>query len=151
MPTDPILRLQIAARSAAAHITPGLGARRVIVLGDDEKRLLDIAVLDGPHDQQTSSDDPLDAKGWRVTDRRAFFDGKPVPVGISRIPLLKVLIEADGPLHAKELAKLAFDRQTDEENARYHIKTLRKELSEGLPDFEGDILPGDGGYRLVLK
>jgi DNA-binding response OmpR family regulator len=87
---------------------------------------------------------------WAFSDKRVYFDGNPTQIKTSRQKLLRVLVEADGPYSSKELSKLAFDGKTDEENTRYHIRELRKELQEAL-GIEGNPIPGDSeGYRLDL-
>lgn len=151
LPRDPIRDLQAAVRAAADHVAPGHLPRRLIILGDAGARLLDVpvpacvcapapaaAVIEPPH-------------GWAVTDRAATFDGARVPVPASRLPLLRALIGADGPLTAKELGERAFDRATSLDNVRYHIRKLRAELTAAFT-FDGDVIQGDDdGYTLVLR
>lgn len=86
-----------------------------------------------------------------MTERRAKFDGRPVPVSGSRLRLLKALVEADGPLTAKELTERAFDRQTDTANTRYHIKELRRELRAFFGCEDEVIAGGDDGYTLAIR
>jgi DNA-binding winged helix-turn-helix (wHTH) protein len=89
--------------------------------------------------------------GWVVDDRSARFDGRPVAVGVSRLKLLKSLVGADGPIGAKELARLVFGPCGDEENVRYHLRELRKELKAAF-GIEGEAVANDGdGYRLVIR
>ena len=143
--SDPVRALQSAARQAASHVCPGVQVERVVLIAVDGKTLLDVAVPAGAPNQ----DEPELQMGWKVTDRRAFFDGKSLLISASRLKLLKVLLEADGPLAGKEIAKLAFSGRTDEDGARFHIRKLREELKAAL-DYDGDPIPGDGGYRMVL-
>ena len=147
---DPIRQLQTAARAAARHVNPHTRARNVIVLDVNGEQVLDLQVPAGA-DADADGLAPAVRPGWDVDDRRALFDGQPIRVAASRLRLLRVLAEAEGPLPAKELARLAFDRESDEENARYHVRELRKELKVAFDGFEGEIIPGDGGYRLVLR
>ena len=146
---DPIKGLQIAALKAAAHVAPGQPARQVVIIDATGAQLLRLAVPPTVIDDTAQWLRP--APGWVIGDD-ARFDGRVVPVGPSRLKLLQVLAGSDKPLSAKELAKLAFDRETDEENVRYHVRELRKELALVFSSFEGDLIANDGGgYRLVLK
>ena len=149
---DPLKNLQFAAARAAAHVAPGDRAFRVVVYGADGRKVIDVAVPACCCAQESGGEQAVPViAGWLVTEKGARFDDRAVAVGASRWRLLAVLIGADGKLSAKELARLAFDKDSDEENCRYHINALRKELKAAFPDFEGDILPGEGGYRLVLR
>jgi DNA-binding response OmpR family regulator len=149
---DPIKGLQVAAHAAALHVSPGNPARQVVVLDATGARLLTLAVPPGIDVSDESAEFFKSIAGWTVTDREARFDGRPVPVGPSRLKLLKVLAAATTPLTAKELAKLALDPQADEESCRYHIRELRKELAKVFSGFEGEIVTNAGdGYRLVLR
>lgn len=152
---DPIKELQAAARFAAEHVA-GQPPQRVIVLGLDNRKLLDVTVPCGCVATPSGAavvvpEVPLVIAGWVVTDRAATFDGTPVPVAPSRLRLLRVLVEAEGPLTAKELTGLAFDQHTDDANTRYHIRELKRELKAAFT-FDGDVIQGDAeGYRLVLR
>lgn len=151
---DPLRALLRAACRAARHLDAGR-ATRVVVYGGDRK-VIDLAVPDSVADgelrvpeAQAPPEDP--PPGWSFTARTALYDGKRLAVAPSRVKLLRVLWEATEKLSAKELGRLAFDRETDEEGTRYHIRTLRAELAAEFPTFEGEIIPGDGGYRLALR
>lgn len=154
MSADPIKTLQTAARSVAEHVVPGHPARRVIVLGDNNARLIDTQIPCCPSataSGETAPAVPAVVAGWSVSERGAAFDGAPVPVAPSRLKLLRTLVEAEGPLTAKELTALAFDRHTDDANTRYHIRELKKELKAAFT-FDGDVISGENdGYRLVLR
>ncbi len=147
---DPLKELQLAAARAAEHIFPGDAAGRVIIRGRTGSKLLDAAVpacIPGPAPAAESAPQP----GWVVTERSAAFDGQAVPVSPSRLKLLRVLVEAEGPLTAKDLTSMAFDRATDVANTRYHIRELKKELKAAFA-FDGDVIVGDDeGYRLVPR
>lgn len=152
---DPIKELQAAARFAAEHVA-SQPALRVLVLGPADCLLLNLAVPSGCCATSIAgvvipAEPPLVVAGWVVTERAATFDGTPVPVAPSRLRLLRVLVEADGPLTAKELTATAFDQHTDDANTRYHIRELRRELKTAFT-FDGDVIQGDAeGYRLVLR
>ncbi|MCE9564905.1 MAG: helix-turn-helix domain-containing protein, partial [Planctomycetes bacterium] len=100
---------------------------------------------------EKASEAPETVAGWSFTERTAKFDGKLVPVSPSRLKLLRVLVEAEGPLSGKMIAELAFGKHMGEDAARYHITSLRKELGEAFPEFEGEFIPGDGGYRVAMR
>ncbi len=146
---DPIKLLQAAARRAADHVGGGHPGR-VVVVDLAGRKLLDVTVPMGAVDKD-ATDPPAVVPGWSFTERAAYFDGTAVPVSPSRLRLLRVLAEAEGPLMAKELAKLAFDRTADEENVRYHVAALKKDLAKSFADF-GELIPNGGeGYRLALR
>jgi hypothetical protein len=147
---DPIRQLQHTAHMAAFFVLPGTPAARVIVCGDDGKKIIDIAIP--PQCALGQDPDVRPAlKGWLFTDRTASFEGRSVAVGACRVKLLRVLAGAEMPLSAKELAKAAFGDHADEENARFHVRELRKELKAAL-EWDGEPIPNDGdGYRLVLR
>ncbi|AMV25456.1 hypothetical protein VT84_13745 [Gemmata sp. SH-PL17] len=149
---DPLRALQAAARAIADHVSPGRAAKRVIVL-DDVGKLIDVPVPCGACAKADEVDEakPPVVAGWVVTERGATFDGTAVLVAPSRLRLLRVFIEAENPLTAKELTAAAFDRHTDEANTRYHIRELRRELKTAFT-FDGDVIQGEAdGYRLVLR
>jgi hypothetical protein len=152
-----IRRLQCVAKEVAEEIAPGVPAGRVVVYTHDGKKLLDVTVPlvcpspDGAG--EVAAAPPPPRPGWDVDDRRALFDGEPVRVAPSRLVLLRVLVVAEGPLSAKELNRLAFAGDSNEENVRFHVRKLRDELNAAFPDFkeDGDVLPGEGGYRLAVR
>jgi hypothetical protein len=150
---DPIRELQRAAALAAKHLGARDRAVRVAVWCSDGVRVIDAAVPpDALEADPGERPPPAIVPGWSfVNDRVVLYDGRAVAVSPSRVRLLRVLVEAEGKLSAKELARLAFDREADEENARYHVKALRAELKDAFRDFEGEIVPGDGGYRIALR
>lgn len=152
--SDPLRSLLRAACRAARHLDAGRATRVAVYCGD--KKVIDLAVPESVADgelrvpeAQTVPEEP--PAGWSFTGRAALYDGERLAVAPSRVKLLRVLVEATEKLSAKELGRLAFDRETDEEGTRYHIRTLRAELAAEFPSFEGDIIPGDGGYRLALR
>jgi DNA-binding response OmpR family regulator len=148
----PLRALQEAARRAASILHPEDRAVRVIVVGRDGVEIVNVVVPpSGTHPTpETRADPPAVVPGWSFTERSALFDGKEAAVGPSRVRLLKVLAEAEGPMTAKELAKATYGANGDEESARFHVRELRKELKAHF-DFEGDPVPNDGGYRLALR
>ena len=150
MPTDPLKHLQAAARLACAHCSQ-LPAQRVVVFAADGRKVLDVAVPPGAAEPAADPDPPAPPAGWDVSERAARFDGKPVPVSGSRLRLLKALVEADGPLTAKELTALAFDRATDVANTRYHVRELRRELRAFFGGDDEAVAGGDDGYALAIR
>jgi DNA-binding winged-HTH domains len=152
MPTDPVEQLQSAARQVAGRFVPGALPVRVAILGADGEPLFVVAVPQVACESRESPREPEVSAGWDVTERRALFDGKPVKVAPSRLRLLKVLVEADAPLPARDLLGPAFDRHTSENNARFHVTELRKELRAAFPGFEGEVIDAAGdGYVLVVR
>lgn len=152
--------LQCAARAAARALAPGVIAHRVVILDANNQTILDVVIpnvsLSAPEaDPETVMDlqtvTPTSRPGWVVSERVARYDGKVIAVSVNRVRLLKVLVESETPMMAKELRERAFDRETSEENVVYHIKTLRKELSAAFPDFPGEIIPNDNGYSIALR
>lgn len=150
MPSDPLKTLQAAARAACAHAAD-LPAGRVVVFAVDGRKALDVAVPPGATEQAAEPEPAVPPAGWNVSDRGAKFDGKPVQVSASRLPLLRALVEADGPLTAKELRERAFDSQTDTANARYHIRELRRELRAFFAVDDEVVTGGDDGYALAIR
>jgi hypothetical protein len=156
--SDPIRKLQCAVRSALAHLAPDSAPSRVAVWDQTGKKVIDLIVpasgsgdTDTHLEAPTVCDLPTVKLGWIVTDRVATYDGRAVPVPRSRLALLRVLAEADGPRTAKELTLAAFDSQTTIENTRFHIRELRKELQAAFGS-EDDPVPGDdNGYRLTVR
>lgn len=149
-PTDPLKHLQAAARLACAHCAQQ-PAQRVVVFGLDGRKVLDVAVPPGAAESAADPEPVAPPAGWDVSERAARFEGKPVRVGSRRLPLLKALVEAEGPLTAKELTALAFDRVTDLPNTRYHIGELRKELRAFFGSEDEVIVGGDEGYTLAIR
>jgi DNA-binding response OmpR family regulator len=152
---DPVKDLLRAAAVAARHIGCRERAARVVVYCAEGLKVIDLHV---PHEALHQGDDsPRQSAasevvpGWRFTDRAAFFDGRPVAVSPSRVRLLRLLAEADGPLLAREIRDRVYDAQTTEGNVRYHIEMLRDELAAAFPRFEGDLVTNDGGYRLEMR
>lgn len=148
---DPLRALQLAAVAAAIHLA-GVPPERVVIYGR-AGRLFEIPV---PHDvlalgppavPETNAITP----GWDVTDRAALFDGVPIAVARSRLPLLRALVNSHEKLSAKELIGIAFDAHTTEGNVRFHVAELRDELQAAFPKFEGDPIPSGGGYLLELR
>jgi len=159
MPSRDLIRcLQSDALRVAAAIAPGASVSHVVALDAAGKVLFKLPVppaallLPPPTDAGPADEPPAAAPGWAVGPKGALYDGARVAVAASRLRLLKVLVEADGPIPAKELARLAFDRETDETNVRYHVKELKKELAAHFPGFEGELVAATGeGYRLAVR
>jgi hypothetical protein len=150
--SDPIRQLQYAARQVATQFVPGSAAAVVKIADANGKTLFTIAVppaVDCPEGEKDP--DAAGPAGWDVSERSARYDGKHVAVAASRLKLLKVLVEAEGALSGKELARLAFAKGTTEDNVGYHVKSLRGELQAAFPTYEGDPIPSDGGYLLSLR
>jgi hypothetical protein len=151
-PADPVRSLQAAARRALAHVAPGSAPSRVAVWDASGKRVIDLVVPAATDADDTLADRPAIVPGWCVTEAGAFYDGAAVAVAPSRLKLLAALVRADGPVRGRELARLGFDAETDEDNVRYHVARLKKELAQAFPEFEGEIVSaGEGGYRLRLR
>ncbi|MCE9560480.1 MAG: hypothetical protein K8U57_00355 [Planctomycetes bacterium] len=145
-------RLQQAARELVQDVYPGAAAESIQVLDRNGRVLALVAVPAGVVAVAPSQrEEPEVIAGWTFTDHSALFDGKRISVAASRLKLLRVLVEAEGPLSGKMIAELAFGKHMGEDAARYHITSLRKELGEAFPEFEGEFIPGDGGYRLMLR
>ena len=158
MPSRDLIRcLQFDARRVAAAVAPGASVSYVVALDAQGRVLFKLpvppaALLLPPTDAESAPEPPAVAPGWAAGPKGALYDGGRVAVSASRLKLLKVLVEADGPLTAKELTAAAFDKATDVENTRYHIRELRRELKIAFPGFEGEIVAGsDEGYRLQLR
>lgn len=152
MSEDPIRELQRAARAAAKHVADA-HANRVVVLDATGRRIMDIAVPAGCAPEPTRAAPVISqvAAGWVVTQQSATFDGKPVAIAMSRLKLLRVLVEATEPMIGKELAKKVFGEHGDEEASRFHIRELRKELQAAF-GYEGDPIPNEkSGYWLALR
>src|SRR5262245_1201224 len=148
---EPIRQLQVAVRVAAGHVAPGVTPGRVVVFDAAGDRMIDLRVPPGCPESERA-EEPAAVAGWQVAERVATYDGRPVAVAPSRLKLLRTLVEADAPMSAKELATAAFDRATDEQNVRYHVKELKRELKVAFPSFDSDVIEGTGeGYRLVLR
>ncbi len=156
-PTDALRELQRLAAIVAALLSPGKPAVALTLVDVTGQTIIAIPVPivvaedDMRRRKREEDEPPTFAAGWSFTEKLVLFDGKVVAVAGSRLKLLRVLVDADGKLTAKELAKMAFGVAADEENSRYHVKALRAELAIAFPDFEAEIIPGDGGYRLVLR
>jgi hypothetical protein len=154
MPDYPLKDLLRAAVLATQHLHGCDRADcpvRVVVFCSQGRKVIDLAIPAEILKAAAEPEVPVLPPGWSFADKIALYDGRAVAVAPSRVKLLRVLVEAVGKLSAKELARLAFDREADEENARYHVKALRAELAAAFPGFEGEIVPGEGGYRLVLR
>lgn len=160
MPSRDLIRcLQSDALRVAAAVAPGASVSYVVALDAQGRVLFKLPVpaaalllLPPPTDAGPADEPPAAAPGWAVGPKGALYDGARVAVAASRLRLLKVLVEADGPIPAKELARLAFDRETDEPNVRYHVKELKRELAAHFADFEGDLVAATGeGYRLAVR
>ena len=158
--SDPVRALLRAACRAARHMELGRACRVVVYVGD--KRALDVVIPESVADGEMrrpvlpaapAPETPALPPGWSFTDRLALFDGRVVKeIGPSRVKLLRVLVEAVAGMTARDLAQLVFGPHGDEENARHHIRELRKELKTAFPSFEGETVPNDGaGYRLILR
>lgn len=153
-PGDPLRSLLRAACRAARHLDEGRATRVVVFV--NEKKVIDLAVPDSvadgelrvPEAQAVPEDPP---PGWSFEGRAARYDGQRVAVAPSRVPLLKLLVEADAPLLAREIRDRLFDKQTTEGNVRYHIDKLREDLRAAFPSFEGEIVTNDNGYSLALR
>lgn len=139
--------LQVIACQAARDVNSDCEAARVVVLCRDGKKIIDITI---PRDCAESFE-ALAAIGWHVTDRLAQYDGEAVPIAPSRLKLLRTLIEAEGSLKCKDLIRMCFDRVTDEDNVRYHVSRLRKELKEAFPEHPEPITSDQNGYYLALR
>src|SRR5262245_40227052 len=92
---DPLRYLQAAARTAAEHICPGQLARRVIVLGEGNVKLLDAAVPLCACQSETRSAEPAVTPGWFVQGETILFDGDPVPVRGRNLDVLRLLVAGD--------------------------------------------------------
>jgi hypothetical protein len=154
--SDTIRALQSAAHLAADLVSPGEWAARVLVFSAAGVKILGVAVPASVTPIAPAAPKPAEPEpvaGWLITPTSAFSDGRRVAVASSRLKLLKVLVEADGPLTGKQLLGLAFDAHASEENCRFHVGQLRKELKATFAgEFDGDILPNEGdGYRLGLR
>ena len=153
----PVRELQASALRFAAIAHPGVSVSYVVALDAAGKVLFKLpvppaALLLPPPTDAEPAESPAVAPGWAVGPKGALYDGARVAVAASRLRLLKVLVEADEPMTAKELTAAAFDKATDVENTRYHIRELRRELKIAFPGFEGEIVAGsDEGYRLQLR
>lgn len=147
---DRIRELQIAAARVACEILPGSVIKRVVLI-DEHGRKIDLPVPPCPQPGEAFDvpETPMLTPGWSFTDRHALYDGRVVAVSASRVKLLRVLAEATAGLTAKELARAAFGDRGDEESARFHVRELRKELKTHF-NYEGDPIPNDSGYRLVI-
>lgn len=158
-PPDPIRALQRAAIAAARHLG-GRTAVRVVVFLAENAKPLDVPVPDSVSDSDlvpalevavvTMAVPPAPKAGWSFEGSEVSYDGRRVAVATSRHKLLRVLVDAAGPLLAKEIRDLAYDRQTTEGNVRYHVDELRKELRVAFPSFEGELIVNDNGYRLEI-
>lgn len=154
--SDPIRSLLKAACRANRHIEAGPATRVVVYSGD--RKTIDMTVPDSVADgvlralAAAREPEVPPPSGWSFTDRSAAFDGRAVGVAASRVKLLKALAEARRSFTAQQLTESVFDSETDVANVRYHVKELRRELRAAFPDFEGELVVGEGeGYRLVLR
>lgn len=154
MDADPLHALQRAARRCGGHISPGSQITRVVIFDAGGRKVCDLVIpaeMLPPPPSEVKPEPPDVKPGWDVDERRALYDGERVAVAKSRLKLLSVFVDADGPLSARELAPLAFDRQTSDDNVVYHVNQLRKELVAVFPDFEGEIISGAKGYQLQVR
>jgi hypothetical protein len=151
--SDPVKRLQCAARECANHVCPGVEIARVVVISAAGSKIMDFAVPATACDpREGEKPPPVFAPGWSFVGRIALFDGRAVPVSPSRVRLLRTLAEAAEPTTAKDLTERAFDAQTDVANTRFHLRELEKELKAHFDDFEGKVIRGDNdGYQLLLR
>ncbi|MDB5311197.1 MAG: hypothetical protein JWO38_5399 [Gemmataceae bacterium] len=73
----------------------------------------------------------------------------------SRVGLLQMLVDADGPLRSADLAATGWaphNAATGEENIRRHMAMLRKEITASIPGVDFDPIQADGqGYALKLR
>lgn len=156
---DPVRQLQAAARAATEHLTPGTQPGRVVIYTAAGAKVVDVAVPPappGPPPGARAADPEPEpaAAGWAVTDAAASYDGARVRVAPSRVGLLRLLVEADGPLPVAELADGGWGphfARTGEANVRQHVARLNAELRAAL-GLDFDPVEGTGqGYRLAFR
>ncbi len=147
--SDPLRRLQHAARLAAEHVAPGERAGRVVVFDARGARVLDVLVPASAPAPHEPPDAP--AAGWVVMDRAATFDGTPVQLSGRRLDVLRVLVENETA--TVDDLRTAWDGyQAEESTIRWQVGELRKALKKLFGDFPGELIESTGaGYRLLLR
>jgi hypothetical protein len=148
--SDPLQRLQAAARAAAEHYSAGHPARRVIVLGEDGAKLID-ANVPLCACQPAPAPEPDEVPGWAVRNGRAYFDGTLVPISGRKLDVLRVLIDKE-VASVDDLRAAWADYRPEDSSVRWTVTELRKALKAAFSDFDGELIQTTGhGYALTLK
>ncbi|MCE9564904.1 MAG: hypothetical protein K8U57_22960 [Planctomycetes bacterium] len=149
--SDPIRLLQDASRQVASHVSPGSLAGRVVVIGIDGRKLLDVTVPVTGSAVAGMAMPPIPISGWEERDGRIFFDGERVSVTGRKLDVLRVLIAHD-PAGVNELRAAWEGYPAEEKTIRWQIGELRKSLKTAFPDYPDDPLPATGeGYSLRIR
>lgn len=153
MSSDPLRQLQAAARKCGRHAMPGTTIRRVILLDDANRKVVDVAVPAAPDEPAERVLEPQVRPGWDFSANVPLFDGAPVPIAGRGREVLKVLAEADGPVTTDQLRELVWQGYDATDSAiRYQVVELRKKLLKMFPGWEGDPIPASGnGFTLQLR
>lgn len=156
--SDPLHELQSAARKYAAHVLPGVVARRLIILDEHRERIAEVRIPAcaegetvgvGPAPPTIA---PLALPGWDFSAPTPRFDGQPIAIHGRKRDLLKLLAESPIPLSVEQMkAAWGPDYTPEPGSVRWTVGDLRRALTSLFPGCGDPVHNDDAGYSLTIR
>lgn len=144
---DPAHGLQSSARKFAKHVAPHRQPKKVTV--SDEFGVIGTLAVGAEPEAIVIAVSAAKA-GWDFTGPVPRFDGTLVQLHGRKAEILKLLVDARGPVPAK-IIRDALDAHMSEGTARWHVGDLRDALAVLFPGLDEPISTTPEGYLLQIR